>query len=192
VRVCRPRVCSLDTIEEVPERLRNSCPETERTVDVEPCVFAAVANIGDYGERVERSSVHLSGLRADDRRLATRTQLLGEHPPASIDRNDLGRRPKPEHAQRPVDRAVPSLADEHANARRAVQTISLDIPTGLAKDMMARRCESGEVGHLGSGDEPEGRIPRQTKQLDKPRSSDLLDHRNRRPADIDPCVLIPD
>ena len=61
----------------------------------------------------------------------------------------------PEQAKRAVDRHVALLADDHADRRRAGETVGFDVPADLREHVVARSGERGDVSHLAAGDEPD-------------------------------------
>jgi hypothetical protein len=97
--------------------------------------------VGDLVEWIERAGVHLSRLRADDRRSFASTQRFaqgsGAHPSLVVRRDDVGRA-EPEQAQSAIDSHVPLSADEHANARTAREPFARDIPARLFEHAEAR------------------------------------------------------
>ena len=140
-----------------------SPPPTGRTRRRRAATRRTSRSVGDLAERVERAAVHVARLRADDRRaLAVRQRLRQRLRPASGPRRRPGSArgaPRPEVAQRQVDRRVRLLAGEHAHPRRALQAVALDVPAGALQHRVPRRRKAGEVRHLGAGGEAERRRP---------------------------------
>ena len=64
-----PRIGERDALDEAPSLRAHCCPQPECSVDVKPGVRLA-HDVDDLREVIERSGIHLAGLRADDRRAA--------------------------------------------------------------------------------------------------------------------------
>jgi hypothetical protein len=117
-------------------------------------------------------------------------QRSGQHPSLVVG-GDGRRCAEPEQPQRPVDGHVPLRADEHADLRRAREAVTADVPGDLVEHVPPRGGEAGHVRDLRARDEADRRFAGQTEQLEQPVAGDLLDHRGRRPADIEAGVLVP-
>jgi hypothetical protein len=116
------------------------------------------AEIGDRFEGIERAGVHVAGLSTDDRRTVLRGQCLRQrirtHAPlvVGLDTNDLARSDA-KRAQRTDDGHVHFVADNHAQARRALQPVGLHVPSGATQYFVPRSRERGEVRHVAAGRE---------------------------------------
>jgi hypothetical protein len=76
--------------------------------------------------------------------------------------------------------------------RRAAQAVALDVPAGRGEEVVPRRRQAGEVGHLAAGDDPEGGVLRQAEQVLEPASRHLLDDARGRRRQQEARVLVPD
>ena len=148
----------------------------------------------DLLEWIEGAGVHLSGLRAHDRRALVGVQCgaerVGLHSALRVGRDGF-RRAQSEQAQRPVDCDVPFLADEDPDPRRARQPVSSHVPSCALEDPEPRSGERGDASHLRTGDEADRRIRGQAEEIADPVADDLFDHRGRGAPDVQAGVLIP-
>ena len=127
VRVGRPRVGLVHTLDEVAQSGRGGRPQAERAVDVHPGPVV-VGEPDRLGERVERARVQVAGLQADHRRTAGRAvaerpaQRIGPHPSLIVDLDPF-RSAEAEVAQRQMNRGVAVVADDHPKpaARRSAR-----------------------------------------------------------------------
>ena len=70
-----------------------------------------------------------------------------------------------EEAQCPVCAAVAALPGEDAYPRRSPQAIGSEIPALRAQHFLQRDGKSGEIRHLGAGDETHGNPSGQAEQI---------------------------
>ena len=177
------------------KRRAGRCPETDCAVDVEPragCRRRVCSSV----EVVEGAGVDVAGLDTDDRRPVCPAELVPErfhdHPALLVGRNLMdGGSADSEEPQRPVERRVSILPGDHADQRRAVQAVTLYIPSNTGKEVVTGRGETGEVSHLPAGDESERGALGQAEQLLQPSSGDLLDDSRRGRRERQTGVLIP-
>jgi hypothetical protein len=99
--------------------------------------------------------------------------------------------PKAQQANGALDRAVPLVAADDAQSRRARQSVTLHVPARTCKEGIAGRREAGDVPHLGTGDQGEARRRWQPQQLFEPHPADLLQHGLRRTGRHRRRVLVP-
>ena len=178
VRVGRPGVRALDAAHLLPKGRRSSGPETERAVDVEPGTMP-LAEVGDLVEGIERSSVDLPGLRADDRRPVEPREGFGEgrgdHPTLLVGADpNRGLPAEAQEAQGGEHRHVRLLPNDHVELRGALQSTCLDIPANAA-ELGAPSCrQAGEVRHLRTGGETDDGRFGQSQELQQPAGCHLL------------------
>ena len=147
-----PRVGGGVTRDEVRQPGARRGPEPERAVDVDP----GAVRVGDGDDRlevVERSRVHLAGLRADDQRLPGvgehAVQELGAHPPLVVHRHDELLGPSdPEQPKRAGQRHVALLPDDDPKRRRAGETLLAEVVADLLVHGLTGGGERGDVRHL--------------------------------------------
>ena len=110
---------------------------------------------------------------------------------SAVDANDLPRSDA-EHAQRADDGHVHFVADDHAQARRALQAVGLDVPAGATQHLVARGRERREVRHMAAGHEADADVRGQPEQLERasaPATSSTTDAGRRH--DVEAGVLVP-
>ena len=110
---------------------------------------------------------------------ARREELGGErggpHRALCVGLDDFERgRAEAEIAQRAVDGAVPLLADDETDTRRALQPVALVIPTVRLEHGMTSGRERGEVRHHPAGDERERHVGGQAEHRRELATDDLL------------------
>ena len=96
-----------------------------------------------------------------------------------------------QQANRALDGAMPRSARQDSNGRRAIQTLTLDIPPALLQQRMARSRQTGRVRHLTAGREREAGGRGKAQDLFQPATGHFLDNRSRRPAGVQRCILVP-
>src|SRR5207302_977206 len=111
VRVGRPRIRELHAVGERTPRGRDPRPQAERTIDVQPDrpPAARCSNaLADLAQRIERTAVHVAGLRAyDDRPFAAQLEPIRSHAAVAIGFDHAHvTRAETEQAQRAVDRVM--------------------------------------------------------------------------------------
>ena len=125
---------------------------------------------------------------------ASRSRSAAGHHPALVvggDRDDRAGA-QAQQPDRPVDRDVPLLPDQHPQPRRAGQPVRLDVPARPAQDLVPPGGQPGDVRLLRTGHETDRRGGRQPEQLRDPAASHLLGDRGGRTHRIEPGVLVPD
>ena len=171
-------------------------PETEGAVDVHP----GARGMGDRDqlrEGIEGPNVEVARLEDDDGRHIRISaqgvvQDLGPQSPLLIGREvDDRRAPEAEQASGALDRAVPLVAAEDAQPRRARQPVALHVPARPGEEGIPGRRQAGDVPHLGAGNQGEARGRRQPEQLLEPRPTDLLEHGLSRAGRHRGRVLVP-
>ena len=91
----------------------------------------------------------------------------------------------------PIDRDVHFVADDHAQRRRALQSVGLDVPAGAAQQLVPRRRERREVRHVAAGHEADAAVGGEAEQIEQPRGGHFLDHGGRGRHDVQRRRLIP-
>ena len=134
-----------------------------------------MCHVDGLAQRVERARVNVPRLqRQDQRPSGDRTkrllQCLETYAPLLVRGNDhTASLPKPEEAQRNVDRVVALLADDDGHLGGARQSVVLDVPANSAQHVMASRSQAGEVRHHRPGHETDRGSSGQTEQVEQPR-----------------------
>jgi hypothetical protein len=162
VRVEGPRVGAAGTGDEMAQRRACGGPQAEGPVDVEPRPRLC-RGVGDGIKVVEGAGIDLAGLGADDRRHVPGGKLLAQpgdlDPGGTIGGDDRQR--SPPDAQEPkgaVDAHVAPGAYQDPDGRGSAQAQLFDVPARCPQDVVSRRGQAGEVGHLAPGDEGERRV----------------------------------
>ena len=195
VRVGRPGVRSLGSVDEVAELVARARPESERAVEVQPRP-PRLAGVRDRVEVLERAGVHLAGLGDDDRRAVRLGEDVGQercpHASLVVDR-DEPHLPgaEPQEAERAIDGDVALLARYDPKAGAALEALLADAPPGALEHRVARDRERGRVRHLAARDEGERRRCREPEQLLDPRAGGLFDNGGRWREEEQTRVLIP-
>ena len=153
VRVRGPGVRLGQALDEFATGRVRQCPQAEGSVDVQPS--AALTGPGhDLRERVERSGVDLTRLRADEDRPADVGEELCPYAALRIGRDsDDPVAPQPDQAECLDQRGVGLLPGYHRQRRCAEQTLGVDVPTQPGEQLISRCGQRGGVRHGGAGDE---------------------------------------
>ena len=67
-------------------------------------------------------------------------------------------------------------ARQHANARCAIETVTLNIPITFCKECVTRSCKTGDMGHLGTRNQCKTGTRWQPKQLLEPGTAHFFYH----------------
>jgi hypothetical protein len=121
------------------------------------------------GDRVERSRVQVPGLQADDDRASSCSKRLGQRvgqdPAPRVSGHDLGCA-QPQVAQHEINRVMTLCADQDPHPRCAGEPEPVEVPTDVGQHLLAARRDPGEVGHRGTGREPDIGTRGQTEQVE--------------------------
>ena len=179
VRIRRPGVRALDPAAPAPRRVGAAAAQRPNA----PSTWSQATMLPRRGrrstsKRIERSSVDLPGLRADDRRPLEPREGFGEgrvdHPTLLVGADpNRGLRAEAQEAQGGEHRHVRLLPQDHVELRGALQSSHLDIPAG-ARSWAPRCRQAGEVRHLGAGGEADDGRFGQSQELQQPAGCHLL------------------
>jgi hypothetical protein len=86
---------------------------------------------------------------------------------------------------------VPLLAGEDGHGRGPLQAVCLDVPTGRGEDVVASRGEASEARHLRPGREAQGRVGRESEEVEEPPRDDVFDDGGGRAERVEARVLVP-
>ena len=170
--VGRPRVGAAQAVDEILATRVGERPQTERTVDVEPTVPRGDP-VGDLRERVERTGVHLAGLRAHQHGNAVRhigRKVVGAHPALVVgghDRHTVASRGRP--ARVTCARCCGPFTDHHMDLRGAEQSVALHVPSVFVEQGVAGGREAPGVRDRRSGHERNIAVAVEPEHVEHPR-----------------------
>ena len=138
VAVGGPRVGALDAVHELPASTGWPRPTARTRRRRGPRRRAGARRSQALARSSHAPRVHVAGLEAHDRRPArpgsrALARALDVDGAVRVRGDRLDRvRAEPEQPERPVDRGVALLADDHPHARRSAQPVRLDVPAGAS------------------------------------------------------------
>ena len=154
-------------------------------------------DLDDLREGIERSGVHLAGLRADDRRAAElgerRAQPFRLHSTLVVGvYDDELRGADAQQPQRAVDGHMAESPDDDADRRRLCEAALADVPASLGENLVPCGGECSHVRHLTAGGDRERGARREAEQVLEPLADDHLESGDRWPEWPEAGALVPD
>jgi hypothetical protein len=191
VRIGGPRIGPVQPGDEPGPGRVGERPQPECAVDVQPA-GPLRQPIGDLVEGVERTGVHLAGLRTHQDGPVEIGQQVGPHPALVVGGHDRDALPsEPHEPERLRHRRMPTLTDHHIERRRTEHAPSLRIPAEAGEERVPAGCEARGVRHRRTGDERNGRLRREPQEVDQPALRHLVELGRHRRHHGKRGVLVP-
>ena len=195
VSVGRPGVRPVESGHQTGATRISQRPQPERPVDVQPA-RPLREPVGDLVERIERTGVDLTGLRAHQHRGIRMGQELrqetGAHPTLVIGRHDGHASPTEAHQpERLGERGMGVGADDHVDRGCAEQPVGLHVPAGPVQQRIPGRRQARRVRHRGARHEGHAARRREAEQIDQPARCDVVQLGGDRRHHRECGVLVP-